>query len=317
VQLAKALSHNHAQQLREFVSLVTSLLFHPVDICVPPPPLSSRRSSLSTHPRSTQASHSQHNEQEYTNIFSTALAPLASNGVQLPGPLPRVSLLTLEFQNSSLEAQFHPWKAECMRNQDLWSIFACFTAIIASIPAATVLSKLLQVCATAIAAAGTALLATRMQSPSNNNSSLAFYRKNRDKIMLTSSLCITAGVYLTGGGVVSFNQVFALVAVLLPARLRWHVAQLFLVLAWRIASSASVLSAPSQLLRLFSGVVLAPLILAYVVECIARRGFLSRQALVAAAANAETRIPAAEYDDDSEIDFYTDDEEDDQDFWAT
>jgi len=233
--------------------------------------------------------------------LSTALAPLASNGIQLPAPLPRVSLLTLEFQNSSLETQFHSWKADCTRNQDLWSLFACFTAIIASAPAATPLSQLLQVAAIFVAAAATALLSTGLQSSSNRNTIRAFYCENRDKIILVSSLCITAGVYLTGGGVVLFNQIFALVAVLLPARLRWHAAQLSLVFAWRIASIASVLSAPLHLLRLFSGVVLAPFIFAYVVECVTRRGFLSRQALVAAAANAEARAQT-EYDDDFEDD---------------
>ncbi|KAL4539544.1 hypothetical protein Ndes2437B_g02087 [Nannochloris sp. 'desiccata'] len=318
VQLAETLSRNHAQQLREFVSLVISLLFRPWDNSGPPPPISTRSSPLSTHPRSTPAINYQQNEhqQQCTSIFFTALAPLASNGIQLPGPLPIVSLLTLEFQNSSLEAEFHSWKAECMRNQDVWSLFACFTAIIASVPAATPLSQLLQVGAIVVAAAAMALLATKMQSSSNSNSSLAFYRENRDKMLLTSSLCITAGVYLTGGGVILYNQIFALVAVLLPVRLRWHVAQLSLVLVWRIISTTSVLSAPLCLLRLFSGVVLAPFILAYVVECVARRGFLSRQALVAAAANGEARAQA-EYDDDyeDEVDLYTDDEEDDEDFW--
>jgi hypothetical protein len=308
--LAEDISLHHAQQLREFVSIITSLLLRPMDM-MDPPPLSTRRPPPLCPPLPATVLHSQQqhqhqNEQQRSSRFSTALAPLASHGVQLPGPLPRVSLLTLEFENSSFETEFHVWKAECTRNQDLWSLFACFTVILASLQAATPLAQLLQVVAIFAAAAGTTTLATRMQASSNTTNLPVFYRENRDKIMVAFSLCIAAGLSIVGGGSVVYNQIFALVAVLLPVRLRWQVAQLFLVLAWRIVSATSMLSSPFILARLFLGVVIAPFTLAYVVECVARRGFLSRRALVAAA-----NAPA--YEDDDEYEF--EDDEEDEDFW--
>jgi hypothetical protein len=328
INLAEALSVHHAQQLRDFTSLVTSLLLRPMDGMVPPP-LSSMRGTLyppppsrsaTTRHRSQSTTSTLHSLDQRTRLFSTALAPLASNGARLPGPLPRVSLLTLEFENLSFEREFHSWKAECMQKQDLWSVFACVVVIIASVPAATAMSQLLQVGFILAAAAVTALLATRLQSSvaSSSNTSLSFYCQNRDKLMLASTLCITAGVYLTGGGLILYNQVFALVAVLLPVRLRWQFSQLLLVLAWRIGCTTSVLSSPVSLMRMVLGVVIAPFFLAYVVEVVARRGFLSRQALVGAAADARAR---AEYDDD-EYEFDDDDEEfdlyaaeDEDNFW--
>jgi hypothetical protein len=195
-----------------------------------------------------------------------------------------------------------------MQTQDLWSLFACLVVIIASVPISTAFSQLLQVGFIFMAAASTATLATSMQSSSNNNH-LAFYRRHRDKIMLASSSFFTTSVYLAGGGGVLYKQVFALVAVLLPVRLRWHVSQLLLVLTWRIACTESVLSTPFNLIRLILGVVIAPFILAYLVECVARRGFLSRRALAAAAA-ADT---GAEYEDEDEYDdeyeFYPEEED--------
>ena len=287
----------HSQQLCEFASIVTSLLLRPMDLFDPPPfpTQRARRPSAPratvTHPQSTNSLQQQQDDRS-TSLFSTALAPLATHGIQPTGPLPIINLLTLEFQDRILETNFHTWKAECMENQDLWSLFACLVVIIASLPMTT---------STIFAAvAFTAILA--------KNKNLVFYRNNRDRILFTSTLCITTGVYLTGGSPGLKNQVFALIAVLLPVHLRWHLPQLFIALGCRVGSLITSSTVTSlDFIRLFIGVVLAPFIFAYVVEAVARRAFLSRQALAA--------VAAAEYDEDDddyddEFDVHPDDGDD-------
>lgn len=327
MKLAGALSKHHSQELCEFVYIVTSMLLRPMEVMNPPPPPLSRRAfhpprvpprAIVTHPHSLISTSSiQHQQQNgrLSGRFSTALAPLASNGVQLPWLLPRVSLLTLEFENPCFEADFHSWKAECMRNQDLWSLFACLVVIIASVATSTRISQLVQVGVILATAAVTAVLATSMQSSSSsNNKPLSFYRNNRDTILVASTLCIATCLSFTGGGLVLKNQIFALIAVLLPVRLRWHIAQLLIVLTWRIVSLAVFPPTPLDVIRLVIGAVLAPFTIAYVAEAVARRGFLSRQALAAAAAAAEVEYDDEfdEYDDEEEYDDY--DEENDEDW---
>ena len=216
--------------------------------------------------------------------FSSQIAPLCT-ALQFPGPPPLVNLLTLRFQESWLEQEYHEWKAESLNTLDAYSLLACFVMLAAGLNGLLCWAALLVITATAAA------LATLPRCA-------AFYRNHRDKVLCGVTMCGVALMQF-GGRYESAvdNQLLLILSLFLPSRLTWHALQLLAVFAWRAGcmvtlhwwGSASTprhqvhyLCAAQKLMQLVVGAFLAPLLLVYIMEVVSRRVFLARQAIMAA-----------------------------------
>ena len=285
IQLADALSTYHTQQLREFVSVVTSLLLSPVY-----DDRHATATATTTRTRTTRPQSPVHEEDidrsPLTAFLYTDLGPLPTTTA--PMPLPKINRFTLRFRDPWLEREFHEWRAASMGRLDAWSLTTgvMLIATLMAVPSwarAAIYVAIIAVCSMACILS--------LAPTTTGRALIAWYRPRRDGVMAVGAAVGLLCSYFMSGSIALRSRLVTVVPLLFQSQLTWQVPHILVALVLRcICTSASAW----QVVRLVGIAACIPLAIVYIMEVVSRRAFLGRQAILEAEAAAEEE----EEDDD-------------------